>query len=769
MLLHYLKVAVRQMGKYRSHQLISALCLAVGIICFAYAWLFVYMVEQAYERPGHDRRVQVYLTKDKTRGHQERYSANDVLRLQDELRPLGVKGVSAASYVRDGEVEFIDEEGRTTPYLVKLGYVNAYYFAYMGIGVQGLTADELGQHDVVISAPFARRVFGNEDPVGQRLRLTGNGEAETVGQLFRIVGVADSDALGLETADCFFSMMLLPDVRRSYQVGTFLPEGMDKDSFAQHLDKQVWQRSDGSVFFYTRMENADDTQRHLAEAMFLVLASLILLSGLINFLKFIFQIFFIRQRELVLRKCMGSGLRGLYALLAAEVFLMLTLSLFLSLVLNEILVAAVDGRLPAEFPPPDFGKTCFVQGGIYLGALAVGLLAACFPVARLRRGTLHGFLQSARRKHTLRNWMIGLQMFISMFFVGGLLLVNSLWNETLLNGYVPLSPDEQRQVVALPLNSQYMRRHVGPILDEVRRMPEVEEITSFDLPLSVTRHTYMDYWRKDSTTKTVYMQSGDPAYFSFFRIPMEGRLVAPEAGNQVYVSRRLKQLLDEEGYDGTIRLDGTEYQVAGVYEAQFNEGNRDEAYFVGSVFLPSAYVETYYIRTGRDVPANAFMERLAQVCRQVIPPTLPLDIHLLTDENQARQTIVLMRTALVLLGIVSLLLVVLSIYSSISLDTLGRRKEVAIRKINGAKPADIFLLFARTYLYIFAVTYVLAYALLYIIGTKAFEFEPDITSVGSWQWPVLMLVLMAAVLAAVSGWKIWQVMRLNPAEAIKTE
>ena len=187
------------------------------------------------------------------------------------------------------------------------------------------------------------------------------------------------------------------------------------------------------------------------------------------------------------------------------------------------------------------------------------------------------------------------------------------------------------------------------------------------------------------------------------------------------------------------------------------------------MFLPSAYVETYYIRTGRDVPADAFMERLAQVCRQVIPPTLPLDIHLLTDENQARQTIVLMRTALVILGIVSLLLVVLSIYSSISLDTLGRRKEVAIRKINGAKPADIFLLFARTYLYIFAVTYVLAYALLYIIGTKAFEFEPDITSVGSWQWPVLMLVLMAAVLAAVSGWKIWQVMRLNPAEAIKTE
>ena len=128
-----------------------------------------------------------------------------------------------------------------------------------------------------------------------------------------------------------------------------------------------------------------------------------------------------------------------------------------------------------------------------------------------------------------------------------------------------------------------------------------------------------------------------------------------------------------------------------------------------------------------------------------------------------------MRTGLSILAVVSLLLVVLSIYSSISLDTLGRQKEVAIRKINGAKPADIFLLFARTYLVIFAVTYILAVALLMMVGIQAFEFDTGIQSVRSWQWPALLFALMATLLAVVTGWKIWQVMRLNPAEVVKTE
>ena len=763
MLLHYLKVALRQMLKYKAHQLISALCLAVGIVCFAYVWLFVATVKEGYDLPDYDRRASLYVHK--ANGRSAAYSPNEILRLQEELKLLGVEGISASTYARDGEVEAIDDEGRTTPYLVKYGLVNTYFFTYGNNPVQGLTG-ELAPDDVVLSAAFARKAFGGENPVGRWIRLVGaNDESE----MYRVAGVAESDALDFERADCFFSMMRQPDERNFLQVHVLIPRQMSEETFAQHLEKMGWQRKDGNVSLSLRMENADETQRHLAETLVLAIASLVLVSGLINFLKFIFQVFFIRQRELVLRKCMGSGLRGLYALLAAEVFLMLTLSFFLSLVVTEIVLTLVDGRLPAEFPSLSFSDAYLMQSWVYLATLAVGLLAACFPVMRLRRGTLHGFLQSSRRKHTLRNGMIGLQLFISMFFVGGILLVNMLWNEVVFSGYVPLTPAEQQRVAVLPLNTHYLIKHIGPIMDEVRRLPEVEEVLPFNLPGTLSRISYMNYETNDSVLKDVRMQSGHPDYFAFFHIPMEGKVVSPEAGNMVYVSRRFKQLLDKEGYDGTVSLNGADYQVAGVYEALFDENEEKGAYFVGSVFLPSSGVTNYFIRVNEHTEGQAFVEQLTALCRKYIPDTLPLDIHLLTDDDEVKDTIGLMRTGLSILAVVSLLLVVLSIYSSISLDTLGRQKEVAIRKINGAKPADIFLLFARTYLVIFAVTYVLAVALLMMVGIQAFEFDTGVDIVRSWQWPALLFALMAALLAVVTGWKIWQVMRLNPAEVVKTE
>ena len=763
MLLHYLKVAVRQMLKYKSHQLISALCLAVGIICFSYVWLFVDMINEVFELPNYDRRVSLHLIQENW--HFSDYSPNEILRLQDELKPLGVEGVAAGTYATEGEVEFIDDEGRVIPYIARYNRTNAYNFTYYGIRVQGLKG-ELRPYDVVLSASFARKVFGQKNPVGCKLRLVGDDKESEV---FQVVGVADGDYLGHQQIDCFFSLMLRPDEICSAQVGVFLPERMDYPAFAQHVEKIVWQRKEGSVTFSSRLIDTDRGQLWLTETLVLVVASLILLSGMINFLKFTFQIFFIRQRELVLRKCMGSSLRGLYALLASEVFLMLTLSFFLSLVLSEILLTTMDGRWPADFPVLSMGDAYPVQGGVYLSTLAAGLLAACFPVARLRRGTLYGSLQSAHRKHTFRNWMIGLQLFISMFFIGGILLINMLWNETFFNGYMPLSPTEQQRVAVLPLNRHYIRKYIDPVLDEVRRMPEVKELTSFDFPGRASWTTSMNYECKDGNVKAVYMQSGHPDYFAFFHIPMEGKAVSSEAGNQIYVSRRFKQFLDEEGNDGTVRLENVDYQIAGVYEALFNETTIDQDHFIGSVFLPSANVRCYLIQMNEHISASDFLKKLTTVCRRFVPETLPLDIHLLTEDDVAKENIALMRLGMSILAIVSLLLVVLSVYSSLSLDTLGRQKEVAIRKINGAKPADIFLLFAKTYLYIFAAAYVLAYALVFIIGIYNFENDPHIECVRSWQWPVQLFVLMSVLLAVVTGWKIRQVMRLNPAEVVKTE
>ena len=59
MLLHYLKVALRNLWKYKAHSIISVLCLAVGITFYTAISLFLGRFGVSRDLPGGDRRVEV--------------------------------------------------------------------------------------------------------------------------------------------------------------------------------------------------------------------------------------------------------------------------------------------------------------------------------------------------------------------------------------------------------------------------------------------------------------------------------------------------------------------------------------------------------------------------------------------------------------------------------------------------------------------------------------------------------------------------------------
>ncbi len=61
-----------------------------------------------------------------------------------------------------------------------------------------------------------------------------------------------------------------------------------------------------------------------------------------------------------------------------------------------------------------------------------------------------------------------------------------------------------------------------------------------------------------------------------------------------------------------------------------------------------------------------------------------------------------------ILGGVSLIICIMSIFSTITLDTRARKKEVAIRKVNGEKRKVIYGLFERTYLILLLISLLIA-------------------------------------------------------------
>ena len=111
---------------------------------------------------------------------------------------------------------------------------------------------------------------------------------------------------------------------------------------------------------------------------------------------------------------------------------------------------------------------------------------------------------------------------------------------------------------------------------------------------------------------------------------------------------------------------------------------------------------------------------------------------------------------------------VLSIYSAISMDTISRQKEVAIRKINGATPKTIGLLFGKTYLIIYLIAFCAVYPLLRLMLIEMLE-GAGLKNIYHWDCGILLFLTMGLLIFCITAYKIYKVMHLNPAGILKKE
>ena len=113
------------------------------------------------------------------------------------------------------------------------------------------------------------------------------------------------------------------------------------------------------------------------------------------------------------------------------------------------------------------------------------------------------------------------------------------------------------------------------------------------------------------------------------------------------------------------------------------------------------------------VQESLVMETVQRMLAEEVPESLDNRIFTLEElvqkENHSQEQ---MKSMLLFFTLVCLSITVLGIYSAISIDTERRRKEIAIRKINGASAYVIVRLFARLYLRLLVAAMVLTFPFL---------------------------------------------------------
>lgn len=403
------------------------------------------------------------------------------------------------------------------------------------------------------------------------------------------------------------------------------------------------------------------------------------------------------------------------------------------------------------------------------------ILIAAWAVFRIKRITLtEGVKGGKLQKHGIRNFMLGVQLFICFLFIGGAIGLRNLYHLTEEKRYNTLTEEECARIYKLDFWEPQLRGHEEEIVSRIRVLAGVEDIL-FDTP-----GRYMDYKNKQGKELHGLQQLTGKNYPDFMRLPIEGRM--PQAANEIAVSRSLIWELEKEGerQPTAVELGGQAYQICGIYEQlPFEPVYTKEQVAKANKYLRFSFISVPEKPNYRSVYVKCVAGQEQQMRKEILrivqgwlPDSIPF---LITTKQEERFHLnggsMLLSDLFTLLSVVSLFITILGIYSAITLDTVSRQKEVAIRKINGADSKAIALLFGKLYIRLLVVSAIpaltLVYLLLWILTKEQVTVNPAwLNNPLMWLTVILLTALLVFITVA---YRIRLISQLNPAEVIKTE
>ena len=277
---------------------------------------------------------------------------------------------------------------------------------------------------------------------------------------------------------------------------------------------------------------------------------------------------------------------------------------------------------------------------------------------------------------------------------------------------------------------------------------------------------------------TVGMLPGKEEFFQFYDLKLlEGEFISDKnQGNEVVIDENTchkfgwKQALGKSFYyeqNGQRRG----YKVVGVVR---NLSYRPPTSEPGLVAFQHPKAQEYLLN--RASILFKFREGMWNECRAAIEKLHKEEfpnayMRLFNEEEEYNKHLRSEDALMKLLGFVSLVCVIISVFGVFSLVTLSceqRQKEIAIRKVNGAQIRHILHLFFREYLLLLIIAAVIAFPVGYAVMRKWIDNYVRQTAIDGWIY-IGIFVVVAIILLLSIIWRVWKAARQNPAEIIKSE
>lgn len=796
MLLHNLKVALRNILKYKVQTLGSILSLAIGMVTLAtvHSFLQNFRMASINHEPYYDRVYNLRFD-----SIQKRQSENSIRINGDIVRAVKANGgprcIEQGPYAPNGRLtggwaEFTLIGKTRRKMQLNAVPLDRHYPNFVGIrsAITGEKIKVLGLHDAIINEKQAKQIFGDKNPVGASIRLTknyGNYQLRLV-DVYQDLSLTELD---MSRSALFYSPWELEDMDSDQFYAVNLYVVLKEGCTPQQLKAEVNSRLK-PLGLKVKTEKLKDRLSEeyssvaIACSITYLIGSLILLAAIIGFLRMQTQLFWMRRREISLRITNGATRLQLFSMFATEVVMN---------VLGAYLVAVLMGAWICDYlAKPQFAEITSELGTVshlYLYSLVIGLVVMMLCLAIiwivLSRICKHTqALESGMRRshnHWFRNTMLGVQVMISMFFLGVTFCLLCWVGKMADFNHIPDDERAYKQSLFLQTNAA---ENVQRLRDKLIHLPQVERWIPYSCgfwkvnELAENEEFSKAVWKDDlfvsysNVTNYKIQMTSDTSYLDFFKIKVNWK---PKANRKKCI------LVNEELYkhmrqyhvapNDMLTVDEMDsYQIAGTFQSIPYEGSMKTDIYSFIVIDPKeVYGATHYILVAKPGEYKEMQVAVDRMIQKLEPAVVkPMSSNLRDYMVIEMLALEILQNIAWILAIVSLVICLISIFSTVMLDTQTRKKEVAIRKVNGALTKDITKLFGRTYLVITLIAMVFAVVamlLFHIVLGQMFEMV-EINPA----FPIILsVVIVVGFIAAIIACQVRKIMKVDPSEILAKE
>lgn len=790
MLKNYIRIALRSYGKNYLFTLINIIGMAVGLSGLIITFL-LYDYENSFDKQ-HKNTSAVF----RINSHRD---------IEGESQKYGVVpsalGPSAA-----GEIQAINEFtrfGYTRSFLVQyediihrelITFADPNFFDLFSFNlIAGSKNIFREKSNVIISEQFARKYFGDENPIGKTLTIRTNQE---IIQQFTIGAIADKIPLNssfrfdiiaqYEHLLDFFNEKEFDwstEIRPVLYVklnqtkdAAEVEEALQKYQSIHNEIKESWKIKDFYLVPFKKQKNEArfvhnfTTQSGLPiSALYgsLIMNSLILLIACFNFTNTSLAYANKRLKEIGIRRTFGGVRSQIIKQFFIENLVLCFLALLLSIEIANTWIGWMNVQWPIDIPTFYFNDWNISFNLIILMAV-VSFIAGAYPsfyVSKfLPSDILKGKLKLQGTNHFTRillTWQFGFS--IMAIFSGIVLTQNALFQKTFDWGF------DKENALIIPLQG---KENYGILKNELSKIESIQSIagTVHNVGYGFIE-VIMEMDGEAHNSRQLFV--GDAYLPTIGCDVVQGRNFLPDSENDInesiIINEHFVMTFDiRDPLDQTIFIDRKPYHIVGVVEDFMPYGLYDPIRPSIINVVPEKEYQQLIIRAEKEKLPEILAA--AQVNWKNLFPDKPFEGFYM--EEAAFEALHTNNGILVQFGIMGLFALFLSItglYSTVSLTVNKRIKEIGIRKVMGASIRQVMQLLNYEFGIIILISIVIG-----SIGGYYFmnKFLSDIFTYYMKIGPLSFFIASSTILVftvLTSGIKIYKAAISNPTESLRYE